>query len=277
MNYTHFIWAFSVVCITSFLVWYFSSTSSNKKLNNYDLSSVQQKQPEHLHQTETENETKDTIELPRFVYLEVSQENYMRMPRTGKVVIELFVDIVPKTSYNFIWLCENKKYNGSSFHRVIKDFMVQGGDFINGNGTGSLSAYGNSFEDENFVLKHSESGLLSMANSGPNTNGCQFFILTKPAHHLDGKHVVFGRVVSGMEYISELENEMTDSQDKPLRKWTIVDCGVIGNQLTPNLNENGLTSEISPLIKDELDTWVSSFPETISDISSNYTTRKPNN
>lgn len=144
----------------------------------------------------------------------------------GRIVIELFDQIVPHTARNFRQLCQNK-FSGSPFHRVIKGFMIQGGDITNGDGTGGYSIYGQNFPDENFVLKHDRAGLLSMANAGPNTNGSQFFILTGPAPHLDGKHVVFGRVVSGMEVVSAIENLQVDQNDRPLQPCIISNCGQI--------------------------------------------------
>lgn len=146
----------------------------------------------------------------------------------GRVEIKLYDDVVPKTSKNFRKLCDNPlAYRGSSFHRVIKDFMIQGGDFTHGDGTGGQSIYGEKFEDENFNKIHDKAGLLSMANAGPNTNGSQFFITTQPAPHLDNKHVVFGEVISGMDVIREIENQQTDSNDKPTRECLISDCGVL--------------------------------------------------
>jgi len=139
---------------------------------------------------------------------------------------ELFDDITPKTTKNFRQIALNgingKTYNGNKFHRVIKGFMLQGGDIVNENGTGSVSIYGDQFEDENFKYRHKVPGLLSMANSGPNTNGSQFFITTVSTPHLDGKHVVFGRLVKGMKYLKILESVPTDSNDSPHDPVTIV-------------------------------------------------------
>ncbi|XP_018459649.1 peptidyl-prolyl cis-trans isomerase CYP63 isoform X2 [Raphanus sativus] len=152
-----------------------------------------------------------------------------------RIVIELFADVVPKTAENFRALCTGEAglgkttgkplhFKGSSFHRVIKGFMAQGGDFSYGNGTGGESIYGGKFPDENFELDHEGGGFLSMANCGPNTNGSQFFILFKRQTHLDGKHVVFGKVVKGMEVVKKMELVGT-SDGKPTSNVKIIDCG----------------------------------------------------
>jgi cyclophilin family peptidyl-prolyl cis-trans isomerase len=145
---------------------------------------------------------------------------------SDNIELELFDDVVPITSKNFRIISKkginNKKYDNNIFHRIIKNFMIQGGDILNQNGTGSISIFGDTFEDENFKLKHDQKGLLSMANSGPNTNGSQFFITTAPAQHLDNKHVVFGKVVKGYNIIEKIENLATDTNDKPYQTVRIL-------------------------------------------------------
>jgi len=146
----------------------------------------------------------------------------------GRILMELYDDTVPKTVNNFLAICngyESLHYQGCSFHRVIKDFMIQGGDVTKGDGTGGASIYGGKFDDEAFIDTHNEPYLLSMANAGRNTNGSQFFITTVKCPHLDGKHVVFGRVVSGVDIVQAIENTEVDDSDKPLKACTITASG----------------------------------------------------
>ncbi|KAA6395608.1 MAG: putative Peptidyl-prolyl cis-trans isomerase H [Streblomastix strix] len=153
--------------------------------------------------------------------------------KQGRIKMELFSDIVPRTAENFKQFCTGEKkrgelpigYKESQFHRVIRDFMIQGGDFVKGDGSGTLSIYGDFFADENFQLKHSVPGLLSMANSGRNTNGCQFFITCNKCEWLDGKHVIFGRVIDGMSIVRLIEVVSVTNTKKPKIPIVITECG----------------------------------------------------
>lgn len=152
----------------------------------------------------------------------------------GRIVIELFADVAPKTAENFRQFCvgqpvvkgQPQGYKTSIFHRVIPDFMLQGGDFLLGNGQGVTSIYeGKAFDDENFTIKHNRAGLLSMANSGINKNGSQFFITCNKCDWLDGKHVVFGAVIDGMITVRRMESVPTGKNNSPQLNIQITECG----------------------------------------------------
>jgi cyclophilin family peptidyl-prolyl cis-trans isomerase len=161
----------------------------------------------------------------------------------GRVIFELFMDMTPKTSENFRGLCTGEYGNvglqsntkklhfaGSRFHRIVEDFMIQGGDITKGDGSGGFSIYGNQFNDEDFTRRHSCAGLLSMANCGRNSNNSQFFITLKSCPHLDGKHVVFGQVTYGMEVVRKISKTVVDRNDKPRIAVVITACGELGDE-----------------------------------------------
>ncbi|XP_001630840.2 peptidyl-prolyl cis-trans isomerase E [Nematostella vectensis] len=181
--------------------------------------------------TETSGETDEAMETQPVSRKRVNPRVFFDITigerSAGRIVMELRSDVVPMTAENFRCLCTHEKgfgYKGSSFHRIIPQFMCQGGDFTKHNGTGGKSIYGAKFEDENFVLKHNGAGVLSMANSGPNTNGSQFFLTTEKTDWLDGKHVVFGNVIDGFDVVRKMEAVGSQS-GKASKKVVIDDCG----------------------------------------------------
>lgn len=185
-------------------------------LDGSDVPTVEEKVPEAT------NESKALRGNPQ-VYFDIKIDGKFE----GKIRMVLRKDIVPMTVENFRCLCTHEKgygFKNSTFHRIIPNFMLQGGDFTKGNGTGGKSIYGKQFDDENFKLKHDTSGLLSMANSGPHTNGSQFFITTAKCDWLDNKHVVFGHVTHGMDVVKKIE-ECGAKSGKPTKKVTIANCG----------------------------------------------------
>jgi len=175
--------------------------------------------------------TESTPKVP-VVFFDITADGQ----KLGRVEMTLASNIVPRTADNFVKLCTGELgfgYKGSPFHRVIPQFMCQGGDFTRQNGTGGKSIYGEKFADENFKLKHTGPGVLSMANAGPNTNGSQFFLCTVKTEWLDGKHVVFGRVTKGMDVVEKVES-FGSRNGATSKKIIVSDCGVLGEVNVPD-------------------------------------------
>eukprot|EP00002_Diphylleia_rotans_P002169 TRINITY_DN1133_c0_g2_i1.p1 TRINITY_DN1133_c0_g2~~TRINITY_DN1133_c0_g2_i1.p1 ORF type:complete len:199 (+),score=42.63 TRINITY_DN1133_c0_g2_i1:50-646(+) len=191
----------------------------SKKKNDADPS------PSHASPSSSQSQPIAPKGNPR-VYFDIAIGN----EPAGRIEFELFADVVPKTAENFRALCTGEKGNGlhfkgCGFHRIIPKFMCQGGDFTAGNGTGGKSIYGEKFADENFTLKHTTPGLLSMANAGPNTNGSQFFITLDVTDWLNGKHVVFGKVTAGYDQVVKKMEALGSQSGKVSKKVVISDCG----------------------------------------------------
>nr|XP_023026016.1 peptidyl-prolyl cis-trans isomerase-like isoform X1 [Leptinotarsa decemlineata] len=161
------------------------------------------------------------------IYFDVRKDNQM----LGRIILGLFGEVAPDTCENFKTIAlkgiSGRSYVGTKFHTAISRVMIQGGDIVNNDGTGSVSIYGDYFKDENFTIKHDSPGLLVMANKGPNTNGCQFFITTMATPWLDGKNVVFGKVLKGEEIVHKIEHMKTDVNDKLLSNVYISEVGII--------------------------------------------------
>ncbi len=201
--------------------------NEKKKVNNEIEKGIEKEMKKNIKnlirkkEKEEEEKEKEIKQKEDLVYLDVD----INGKNIGKIIIKLFSDIVPKTCYNFRMLCHKKSYKKSPFHRIIKDFMIQGGDFTQNDGSGGLSIWGDKFDDENFDIQHDQPYLLSMANRGPNTNGSQFFITTSETPHLDGKHVVFGCVIDGFDIVDYL-NKIETNNDRPIQNVIIGDCGI---------------------------------------------------
>ncbi|CAK9819750.1 Peptidyl-prolyl cis-trans isomerase, rhodopsin-specific isozyme [Anthophora quadrimaculata] len=180
----------------------------------------------------------DNLTVTEQVYLDIMIDDHP----AGRIVIGLFGNNVPKTVRNFVTLATTgiagKTYKGTRFHRVIKKFMVQGGDIENDDGTGSISIYGKYFEDENFDIGHNAPMYVSMANAGKDTNGCQFFITTIPTPWLDGKHTVFGKVIDGEDVVFKIEQTKTDADDIPIKPVVIFESGSIPTSSPFKIDDN---------------------------------------
>ena len=222
---------FAVIVLIFYLSYLgFKSFRGNNKSNIDEIRQL--RRDNNKYGTNSENFRSEKEDNEENINIVISEPNLiMSIQIDGndekhEVELKLFDDIVPITCKNFRVLAgkgiDNNNYTNSIFHRVIKNFMIQGGDIMNGDGTGSISIFGKQFEDENFKVKHDQKGLLSMANSGPDTNGSQFFITTGDANHLDNKHVVFGKIIKGYDVIDTINKLATDANDKPYQNVRII-------------------------------------------------------
>lgn len=226
MNFVDIILVVVIVVLSYFCINTFNPPNSNpsKDKSVEVIKNKTTKRRKHKKKPKKKNVKKSVRfdESINDVFLIIRENNKI----LGKIVIKLYNEVVPITCNNFRTLCVQKKYINTTFHRVIQDFMIQGGDYTTHDGRGGMSIYGSTFDDENFILKHDQPYLISMANRGPNTNGSQFFITTNHAEHLDNKHVVFGKIISGHNIIDYINNVNTDDNDKPITPIFIHDCGL---------------------------------------------------
>jgi cyclophilin family peptidyl-prolyl cis-trans isomerase len=218
-----------IICYTIYKL--YKNKKELEQINSIQQNNIQQNLINEIKNNEIKNNEIKNNEIKPIIKQEkkgtrIFFDLYIGKNSLGRIIILCYDEICPKTVENFVSLSKIE-YKGSIFHRVIKDFMIQGGDFENSDGTGGESIYGKTFEDENLSLKHSRKGLLSMANAGPNTNGSQFFITLAPCNHLDGKHVIFGEVIEGMKYIDMIGELETNENDRPIQDVTIYNSGVL--------------------------------------------------
>ena len=221
---------------------YLTTTKNNLDKQEEKLARLEQEKQAQLEAKRAEEQKqqrKREMSIgAEYVELTLAKEDNMRAGTLGNVLIRLHTTRVPNTCENFRQIINAKRYHKCPFHRVIQGFMIQGGDITNGDGTGGESIFGPKFPDEDLSYKHDKPGLLSMANSGPDTNGSQFFITTVATPHLDGKHVVFGEVVEGMEFVHDIEREMTDSKERPIRHCYIQSARVLDSKTKFNQTKN---------------------------------------
>ena len=254
MNKTHLFWIIGLISVATIM--YIISrdgtkTQTQQKNIVTEIKNVgykekftsPQKHEKKINKTPPSVKVEKKRAEPIYIFIDIAKQDFLKDPYIGRIVFELYPEHAPKTVKNFVELCNQKKYVNTPFHRIIQGFMIQGGDIVNQDGSGTYSIYGGEgsmFEDEEFILKHDKAGCLSMANSGKNTNGSQFFITVQPTPHLDGKHVVFGKVIDGIEFVYELEKEITDSSDRPIRKCYISNCGLWDKKNKPITKTNNL-------------------------------------
>ncbi|XP_050526989.1 uncharacterized protein LOC126897443 [Daktulosphaira vitifoliae] len=197
---------------------------------------------------------------------EVTDTGYFDLEVAGKQIgrmeIGLFGRLAPKTVENFITILtkgiDGQTYVGTRFHRILKGLVIQGGDIVNNDGSGSISIYGDTFPDEILTINHTEMGFVGMANSGPDTNGCQFYITTKPLSRLDGKHVVFGKLVNGLDILYKIEHLPTDAIGRPNMEIRIKSCGLLEKKPPYTITDHSNKLELWKWIK------ASSIPLTMS-------------